>query len=312
MALALVTGAAGFIGRALVAHLLRRGDRVIAVARRAGAPAANLTWHEQDFLDEPALPRALLRDVEHLYLLAALAHRPAPRDEAGLAALERLNVEHPATVARQAAAAGVQRLVFLSSIGAQSGSAGGRVTPGTPCRPATAYGESKRRAELALAAVAGESGLAVTVLRPPLVVGPGAPGNLARLAARAAAGKPLPSGTLRNRRSLVGLTGLVEALDLAARHPDAAGQTYLVAETPPLSAGALYRRLAEAAGREGRFLPLPGWLLGPLLRLAGRGAAADGLFGSLELEDPRLAALGWRPSLALGEEITRAVQLRRN
>jgi len=306
MGTCLVTGAGGFVGRALVRHLLDAGETVVAVARGPGPVAPGLRWHAQDLEREPALPDGVLAGVERVFLLAALAHRPAPRDAAATARLQRINVEHPATVAAQAASAGVRRLVFLSSIAAQGAGNGQPLTPASPCRPTTAYGRSKLAAERALAAEAASSGLAITLLRPPLVVGPGAPGNLARLVARARAGRPLPAGTLRNRRSLVGLTGLVEALDLASRHPDAAGLTLLVAEPPALSTGEFYRRLAAAAGRSARFLPLPTAPLAWLLRRLGRQAVADGLFGCLEIDDPRLHDLGWRPSRPLAEEIARA------
>lgn len=304
----LVTGAGGFVGRALVQHLLAAGETVVAVARRPGAEATGLRWHAQDFAVDPGLPTELLAGVERVFLLAALAHRPAPRDAVAVAALRRVNVEHPAAVARQAALAGVRRLVFLSSIGAQTGSSAAVVTPETPCQPVNAYGASKRAAELALATVAAETGLEVATLRPPLVVGPAAPGNLARLVARARAGRPLPAGSLRNRRSLVGLTGLVEALVLVSHHSAAAGATFLVAEAPPLSTGALYRGLGDAAGQRVQFLPLPTPPLAWLLRRLGRQAQADGLFGSLEISDPRLAALGWQPSRPLAAEIARAMQ----
>ncbi len=306
MGITLVTGAGGFIGRALVEHLLAGGDEVVAVGRRAGAPRAGVTWHPQDLAEQPTLPRALLAGVERVFLLAAMAHRGPPRDAAGQAALRRLNVEHPAAVARQAAAAGVQRLVFLSSIGAMGSSGSQPFTPDTPCRPTTDYGRSKLASETALRQIAGETGLPLAILRPPLVIGPGAPGNLPRLIARARAGRPLPRGTLANRRSLVGLTGLVAALDLVARHPDAVGQTFLVAEPPPLSTGALYQRLAQSCGRPARFLPVPTAPLDWLLRRLGRGATADGLFRDLVIDDPRLRQLGWQPGRSLDEEIRRA------
>lgn len=309
MALALVTGASGFIGQALVRHLLDRGDRVVGIARQ-DAPFAHpgLDWHRQDLAARPALPDALFAGVEQVYLLAAIAHRGPPVDDGEREALQQLNVEHPAQAARQAAAAGVSRVVFLSSIGALGSSGRQAFRPDTPCRPTSAYGASKLAAEGALRRVASETGLALTILRPPLVIGPGAPGNLPRLIAQARAGRPLPSGTRRNRRSLVGLTGLVEALSLAADHAEAAGQTYLVAESPPISTADLFSAVAAAAGCKARFLPLPTALVASLLRALGRGAMADGFFEDLVIEDSRLAALGWRPSSTLAQEITRAVQ----
>lgn len=304
----LVTGASGFIGRALFRALIAEGRAVTGIARKGPDSLGN--WHAQDLAEDQALPAGLMKGADTLYHLAALVHSGAPRGPAEKARLKRMNVELPEKLARQAAAAGVRRLVFLSSIGAQARSSSMPLDERGPCRPADAYGASKLAAEEALRRVAAETGLEVAILRPPLVVGPGAPGNLARLIAWARKGRPLPSATLANRRHVVGVTNLVAALRLAATHPAAAGETFLVADPDPLSTGALYRLLAEAGGLQARFLPLPRGPLAWSLRRAGRTAMAEGLFADLLLDASKIRQrLGWRPARPLAEEARAAMRM---
>jgi nucleoside-diphosphate-sugar epimerase len=297
----LVTGASGFIGRALFRSLIEAGRGATGIARQGLLGLGQ--WHRQDLAEDQVLPQGLIRGVDTLYHLAAVVHQRPPRGEAERARLQRMNVELPERLARQAAAAGVRRLVFLSSIAAQARSSSALLDETGPCRPADPYGASKLAAEQALRRVAAETGLAVAILRPPLVVGAGAPGNVARLAAWVRKGRPLPKATLRNRRSVVGVTNLVAALRLAAEHPNAAGETFLVAEPEPLSTGALFRLLCQVAGREARFLPLPRALLAQALRLGGRQALAEGLFADLRLDAGKLRRhLGWAPAKSIAEE----------
>lgn len=298
-----ITGAAGFVGQALLTECLAAGEAVTALVRRSAALPAGASQHAQDLADDASLPPAVLQGVDTLYHLAAVAHR---RADEGL--LRRVNAELPVLLARQAAAAGVRRFVFLSSVGAQAQVAERPLTEADPPAPATPYGRSKLSAERGLAEVAADSGLEVTVLRPPLVVGWGAPGNLARLATWAVRGRPLPRATLRNRRSVVTLPELVAALRLAGTHPEAAGQTFLVANPEPLSSGALHCLLAAAVGRRPRFLPLPGPPLAALLRAAGRGAMAEGLFGDLQIDPTRIRQrLGWQPAGPVREAVAAAL-----
>ena len=299
----LVTGASGFIGRALFRSLIADGRAATGIARKG--PDSLGAWHAQDLAADQALPAGLMKGTDTLYHLAALVHAGGPVDPGRL---QRMNVELPEKLARQAAAAGVRRLVFLSSIGAQARSARTVLDERSPCRPSDAYGASKLAAEEALRRVATETGLEVAILRPPLVVGPGAPGNLARLIAWAKRGRPLPSATLSNRRNVVGVSNLVAALRLAATHPAACGETFIVADPTPLSTGAMFRLLGEAAGRPARFLPLPAAPLSWALKAAGRTALAEGLFGDLVLDTSKIEqTLGWAAVKPTAEELRSAV-----
>ncbi len=294
----LVTGANGFVGGALTEELIARGFDVTAATRRP----ANIAKARPVVIGEigPATDwRDALAGVQTLFHLAGVAHSGIADDAAIAARYEAVNVQGSIALARQAAAAGVKRLVFMSSIKVN----GEQAAPDAPYResdvpaPQDIYGRSKRDAEAALRAIGRETGLEIVVLRSPLVHGPGARGNLANLLALCDSPWPLPFGALTgNRRSLVARANLIDALALAASHPAAAGEIFLLRDGDDLSTAALVRTLRRALGRPERLLPVPAALLAGAARLAGKGALADRLTGSLCVDDGKLRRLlGWRP-----------------
>ncbi len=292
----LVTGAGGFVGAALVPALAAAGHAVVRVARKATAPGdlavpELLDWHPTS---------QELAGIDCVIHLAARTHvmRDAAADP--LAAYRALNVGVTARLAEAAAAAGVRRFVFMSSI-----KVNGEATHGQPFttddapQPEDAYGISKREAEDALRAIARRTGLEVVVLRPPLVYGPGVKGNLLALMRAIDRGLPLPLGAIANRRSLVGIDNLISAIALAATHPAAAGHTYLVSDGEDLSTPQLARLIAAGLGRRARLVPVPVALLRFTGRLTGKTAAIDRLAGSLEVDAGALRReLGWSPAVS--------------
>jgi nucleoside-diphosphate-sugar epimerase len=175
--------------------------------------------------------------------------------------------------------------------------------------PEDAYGISKLEAERALWGISANTGLEVVVVRPPMVYGPGAKGNLARLLNLARLGLPLPLGAVQNKRSLIGVDNLVDLLACCVDHPAAAGQTFLVSDGEDLSTPDLLRHMAAAMGRSTRLVPVPV----PLLRLAGsalsKRAEIDRLVGSLQLDSGHTRqVLGWTPPVSVEEGIRRMVQ----
>ncbi len=304
-----VVGAGGFVGRALTARLLSDGHDVLPLVRTSrGLPGERLGGElggETDW-------EGLLGDAEAVVQLAARVHVMDERAADPLEAYRRVNVEGTLNLARQAAAQGVRRFVFLSSIKVN----GERTEPGRPFRPddvpapEDAYGISKLEAEQALRALAAETGMAVTIIRPPLVHGPGAGGNFAAMVRWLKRGRPLPlGGASANLRSLVGIDNLVDFIALCLLHPEAVNRTLLVSDGEDVSTRALLERLGAALGRKARLLPAPRALLRGTARLLGKGAAADRLFSSLQVdisESRRL--LGWTPPLSLDEGLRRAVR----
>ena len=306
-----VTGASGFVGRAVVERLVADGIPVRAAVRRVGlpfAPAVEVVPVGE--LDSGDGWEAALRGADAVVHCAARVHRLG--DDAGdpLAAFRRVNRDGTAAVARRAAAAGVRRFVFISSIGVN-----GAETFAVPFRaddtpaPHSPYAVSKHEAEVELARIASQSGLEVVVLRPPLVHGPGAPGNFATLLRAVDRGMPLPFGAIRNRRSFVAVGNLVELIAIALRHPAAPARTWLVSDGDDLSTAELVRRMARALGRPARLIPVPAGLLRSALRLAGRADLGQRLCASLVLDiDDTRRLLGWEPRIGLDAALVDAAR----
>lgn len=302
----LLTGATGFVGRHTVPLLAAHGHQVRAALRTA----AEGPW-------EPAVVGDIGPDTDWTTALAgmdAVIHMAARvhvmRDTASdpLAEFRRVNAAGTVRLAEQAAAAGVKRFVFLSSIKAMVDES--RPTPldaaATP-DPHSPYGVSKLEAERALAEIAARTGMEVAVIRPPLVYGPGAAGNMRALLKLVAAGLPLPLGGIRNRRSLIYVGNLADAVVTVLEHPDAAGQTFLVQDGEPLSTADLVRAIAAALGRPARLVAVPQGLMALGATLTGTRAVFDRLAGTLTVDDgPIRDRLGWRPphDLATGLRAT--------
>lgn len=301
MSRVLVTGATGFVGPALVEALLAAGHRV-RVALRRDAPLLPGVEYTMTGGVGPATDwRPALIGVSAVVHLAARAHV----SETGSGALERFRAVNSAGtrhLAEAAAASGVRRFVFLSSVKAmgESSPPGRALDEADEARPEDAYGVSKREGEIAVMEVAATSGLEPVILRAPLVYGPGVKGNFLRLMRLIDRGVPLPFAGVANRRSLVARANLAAALALCLKHPDAVGETFLVADGEDLSTPELIRRLARALGRPARLFPLPQALLVRAGRLLGREAEIARLTGDLAIDSTALRArLGWRPIVAV-------------
>ncbi|MBU6995829.1 NAD-dependent epimerase/dehydratase family protein [Ferrovum myxofaciens] len=290
----LVTGAGGFVGKGLVPYLERQGHTVVRALRMAkednevgiGDIGPDTDW------------RVALGGVEAVVHLAARVHVMQAEDLSSQQAFHRVNTAGTLNLARQAASAGVRRLVFLSSVKVLGEE--GVLTAASIPRPADAYGQSKWAAEQGLHTVATNTGLEVVILRPPLIYGPGVGANFARLMHWVRCGVPLPLGGVRNRRSLLALGNLVDAVGWVLRHPAAAGRTYLLSDGEDVSTPDLIRHLAHALGRSARLLTVPPFLLLGLGKLLGRRAEIHRLLGSLVVDASAIRAeLGWSPPFTL-------------
>lgn len=306
----LVTGASGFVGGALCRYLAGRGGfRVVPVQRSASAGVLGVPVVVGD-IDGRTHWGDALAGVDVVVHCAARVHVMKDAEADPLAAFRRTNVEGTLHLAREAFEAGVRRFVFVSSI-----KVNGEVTaPGAclderaGCHPEDAYGRSKLEAEEGLWRLARETGLEVVVVRPPLVYGPGVKGNFRSLLVLADTMVPLPFGAIHNRRSMVYLDNLVSALALAAIHPQAAGELFLVSDGEDVSTSELVRLIRRAMRRPERLLPVPvAWLTGGA-RLLGRSDVMERLVGSLVVNSGKIRQrLGWQPPVTMGEGIMRTV-----
>ena len=295
----LVTGASGFIGAALCRELLARGHSVRAAVRRHSSPAAHPAGLDEILVADLAgeLDRdALVDGMDAVVHLAAVAHRAA-----GEAETQRVNAA--ATIRLAASVAGrVPRFVFVSSVKVHGEDSGdGAYAESDPTRPQDAYGRSKLEAERALTEMAARSGMELVLIRPPLVYGPAVKANFLRLLRWIDAGLPLPFAGVRNRRSLIGLDNLVDAIVHCVEHPEARGPL-LIADDESVSTPELLSRTARALERPARLARAPLWLLRSAAAIAGRRDEIRRLTGSLVVDSSRARhLLGWRPRRTLDE-----------
>ena len=298
----LVTGASGFVGCVLCAELLARGHAVHAAVRDQSGfllrgcavvtvpdVSADTDWTEA------------LRGVTTIIHLAARVHVMKDASADPLEEFRKINLHGTENLARQAARAGVKRLVYVSSIkvnGEQTTNAS--FSEIDTAHPQDSYGISKWEAEQALQRVAQETGLEVVIVRPPLVYGPGVKGNFISLFAAIDKGIPLPLAGANNARSLVYVGNLVDALIACATHPDAAGQTYLVSDGTAVSTAELAKEIAVALQCKDRAFYFPPAVLRAMAGLLGKSAQVDRLFGSLRIDSQKIRdELGWTPPYTL-------------
>lgn len=243
--------------------------------------------------------REALVGVDVVVHLAARVHQMRDQEADPLAEFRRVNVEGTRRLAEQAAASGLKRFIFVSSIKVNGeGTAPGQAYCETDMpAPADPYGISKREAEEALREVGARTGLEVVILRPPLMVGRGVKGNLASLAGAIRRGWPLPFGAItENLRSLLDVRNLADAIVVCGEHSRAAGEVFLVSDGVPVSTAELARQIGKAVGRSPRLLPVPVALLRIAGRATGKKAAVERLTGSLLIDDSKIRRLlAWAP-----------------
>ena len=301
----LVTGGNGFVGRALCEHLSGTGYAVRAAVRRQ--PEVSLPY--SSIVNAGLLPETdwlpALKGIEVVVHLAARVHVMDEKAGDPLVAFRAVNVDGTRKLAEDALAAGVRRLIYVSSVKAN----GEYTLPGRPFieaqeAPVDPYGISKLEAEQMLMTLGRERGLDIVVIRPPLIYGPGVKANFLRLMQLVAKGMPLPFACVHNKRSLLGLSNLIDLLQCCMSHPDAAGRVFLASDGNDLSTQELVRSLAEVLDVRPRLLPIPVCAMKVAAGMLGRQAAMQRLVGSLQV-DISLAetVLGWKPQFSTEEEM---------
>jgi UDP-glucose 4-epimerase len=293
----LITGAAGFVGRALCGQLAAAGHAVMPTVRcRAGIPNEVVVGDIGRSTDW----RMALEGCNAVVHLAARVHMMRDDAQDSVALYREINTEATLNLALQAADAGVKRFVFISTIKVNGEGRDAAYRETDVPAPLDAYAISKREAEQGLQRIARETGLEVVILRPPLVYGPGVKANFLRLMQIIQRGWPLPLGAIRNRRSLLYLGNFVDAIQVCIEHPDAAGQTFLLDDGEPVSTPDLIRALARAMGRPARLPAVPVGVLELAGALLGKRAAVARLAGSLYVDNSLIRSrLGWTPPFTM-------------
>ena len=295
----LVTGASGFIGKALIGALAGDGYAVRAAARDPSAipVGAGIERVALPDLSRPVDWSELLDGVTHVVHLAGLAHSPGVLADD---VYTRINALSVGELAQQAARAKIDRLVLLSSVRAQAGlSADHAITETDRPEPTDAYGRSKLEAEKLVAA----SGANFTVLRPAVVYGPGVKGNIASLVTLARTPMPLPFAGLDNRRSLLALPNLIAAISLVLGSERAANETFLVADAEPISVAGLVSAMREGLGRPPHLVGVPQGAVKRLMKSFGKEADWERISGSFVIDPAKLIGIGWRPSVTTHDGI---------
>lgn len=297
-----VTGATGFVGRSLVARLQREGVDVVAITRSCPPDDNSLgnLYFYSDYLDTASLTD-LFRSCDVVIHLAALAHQITRSSSAlGMNAYRRANLDSLVSVAKAASQAGVRRLVFLSSIGVNGSSTYG--TPFTEADkpiPSEPYVITKLEAERALSEELLDSSTDWVVLRPPLVYGPGCPGNLERLIRLASSAPVLPFGSIHSLRTLISIDNLIDALLIASHHPAVSRRVFVVSDSEDIDVAGILKAFLLGLGRgTWRLLPIPPSLIGLLLHLLGKKGLWLKFSGELLVDSSSFCrATGWVPAV---------------
>lgn len=298
----LVTGASGFVGTQLLATLADHGLPARAAVRSDRPNAPNHALHDLCVVGPISGAtdwRQALEGCDAVVHLAARVHVMYERDDAA-AECREINTEATRALATQAAAAGVRRFIFASTAKVHGEGRPAPYTEHDAPEPRDTYARSKWQAERALREIAVRSGLGATILRIPLVYGPGVGGNFLRLMDAIDSRRLLPLGCIDNRRSLIYVGNLADVIVNCLANPAAAQRTFLVSDGEDVSTPDLVRRLGSAMGRPARLLPIPAGLLRVAGSLSRRSAELGRLLDSFSLESGAIReALDWSPPFSL-------------
>lgn len=306
----LITGANGFIGRALQAALEKNDCQIFAQVRhknyKKGGKIEHVVFDMESF-SECDLDQ--LKGIEVVIHLAARAHVMHDKTDSPLDEYRKINRDATLKLARQLAGRGVQRFIYISSIkvNGESTSDGECFRAEISNPPSDPYGLSKYEAEEGLYNVAKETGMEVVVIRPPLVYGPGVKANFASIINLVRKGVPIPLGGIQNKRSMVAIDNLVDFILLCIdreKSCQASNETFLISDGEDVSTSTLFQKIAKAYNVKSRLFGVPTLLMKFGARLLGKEDIFDRLFGSLQINNSKARdLLGWEPIVTMDEQL---------
>lgn len=306
----LVTGATGFVGRALCDALANRGRSVTKAVRRLVAGEAQDSVVTVGDIGSQTDWHAALNGVEVVVHLAARVHVMNEHESGSAGLYQEANVAGTEVLARAAAAAGVRRFIFLSTVKVNGESTSIEpFTENDAVNPQDSYAASKYEAEQLLRRISSETGMEIVILRPPVIYGPEVKANFLRMMQWVDTGFPLPLAAVHNQRSMLYLGNLVDALVTCIDHVAAAGNTFLLSDGEDVSTPGLIQRIAKAMGRPDRLWPCPVPLLRIMGGVVGKSEEIDRLLASLQIDSSKIRSqLGWTPPFSLAQGIDETVK----
>jgi len=307
-----ITGATGFIGRALCVKMLEKGWTVLGAFRNkssGGNLPVGVEGIQIENIENYDNAHKDLEGVDTVIHLAGRAHVMNDTAIDRLDVFNKINVVGTERLARTAAMKGVKKFIFLSSIKVNGESSSSPYSEKDAPMPQDPYGVSKYEAEQVLKGVAAKTGLREVILRPPLVYGPGVKANFYSLIKLVASGLPLPLEGIHNCRSFIYIGNLVDAIFTSVIHHKAAGETFMVSDCKDISTPDLIRLIASAMGKRASLFSLSPVLLKASAKIIGKSEEIERLIGSLFVDTGKIRELlGWEPPFTLEEGIEETIR----
>lgn len=306
----LITGASGFVGRALISKLALETNHFVRVSVRKKTQfpsqievienmeaSSNTNWTDA------------LRGVDIVIHLLARVHVMDEQAADPLLEFRNVNVDATIDLAKLAAKQGIKRFVFLSSVKVNGESTSHKPFSESDLpHPQDAYAISKWEAEEALRKISKDTGMEVVIIRSPLVYGPNVKANFLKMMQYIKRGIPLPLGAIQNKRSLISIDNLVDFITTAISHPKAANETFLISDDEDISTTDLLHRIAQCMGKSARLISVPPKILFFIFNIVGRQDFGDRLLGSLEIDITKAKKLlAWSPPKTLDEGLRATV-----
>ncbi|OQW49993.1 UDP-glucose 4-epimerase family protein [Candidatus Raskinella chloraquaticus] len=309
----LITGANGFVGRALASHLAAEEAMTVRVAvRRLSRPfPASVDVRDNLDLDDADWSSAL-RTIDVVIHCAARVHVRNDTATDAIAEFRKTNTDGTLKLAKKAAEAGVKRFIYLSTIKVNGNSTNDRppFSANDIPAPTDPYGMSKMEAEIGLLELAKKTGLDIVIIRPPLVYGPGVKANFLSLMRLVNWSIPMPFGRIDNKRSFVAIDNLVDFIKTCCVHPSARNQIFMVSDGADLSTTHLIRMIGQALGKPTYLIPTPSNLMFYAARMFGKAEIADRLIGSLQVDiEKNNYLLNWTPPVKMDDALKQTADM---